>query len=46
MEVHERIFCHTSFIMMFTFKLREGRRVADFPKLCMFLNNTVISEDI
>ena len=27
-------------------KVREGRRAADFPKLCVFLNKTVISEDI
>ena len=30
----------------FGIKVREGRRAADFPKLCVFLNNTVISEDI
>ena len=27
-------------------KVREGRRAADFPKLCVFLNITAISEDI
>ena len=30
----------------FTFKVREGRRAADFPELCVFLNNTAISKHI
>ena len=29
--------------MPFLTKVREGRRAADFPELCVFLNNTAIS---
>ena len=34
------------FGMFSMFKVREGRWAADSPKLCVFLNNTGISEHI